>query len=66
MEALMKAINDILASKDLDISCKNWRIESLEKELAEVKKENEALKADIKMYQENEEKTVCGFVTNAE
>ena len=48
MEALMKAINDILAEKDRKISILEWENEKL-------KKENEELKNDVQMYQENEQ-----------
>ena len=47
MEALMKAINDILESKDTTISLQKWEIERLKKEIAE-------LKNDIEKYKENE------------
>lgn len=54
MEALMKAINDILASKDTKISLQKWEIESLTKENERLKKENAELKYDIEKYKENE------------
>ena len=47
MEALMKAINDILEAKDTDISILKWEVERL-------KKENAELKIDIEKYKENE------------
>ena len=47
MEALMKAINDVLKEKDTTISLLKWEIESLTKENAE-------LKNDIEKYKENE------------
>lgn len=47
MEALMKAINDIILSKDSTITIQKWEIESLKKEIAE-------LKNDIEKYKENE------------
>ena len=47
MEALMKALNDIIQSKDTTISIQKWEIESL-------KKENAELKIDIEKYKENE------------
>lgn len=56
MEALMKALNDIIASKNTDISLLKWKVESLEKENAELKKENAELKVDIEKYKENEAK----------
>ena len=54
MEALMKAINDILASKDTKISLQKWEIESLTKENERLKKENAELKYDIEKYKESE------------
>lgn len=54
MEALMKAINDILESKDTTISLKKWENERLQRENAELKKEIEELKNDIEKYKENE------------
>ena len=54
MEALMKAINDILKEKDTRISLLKWEKERLEKEVAELKKENAELKIDIEKYEENE------------
>ena len=54
MEALMKAINDIIASKDTKISLQKWEIESLIKENERLKKENAELKYDIEKYKENE------------
>lgn len=54
MEALMKAINDTLEAKDTSISLLKWEKERLEKEVAELKKENESLKIDIEKYKENE------------
>ena len=47
MEALMKAINDIIREKDSTISLQKWKIDNLEKEIAE-------LKNDIEKYKENE------------
>lgn len=47
MEALVKAINDILESKDTTISLQKWEIERLKKEITE-------LKNDIEKYKENE------------
>lgn len=47
MEALLKALNDIIQSKDTTISLQKWKIENLEKEIAE-------LKVDIEKYKENE------------
>ena len=49
MEALMKAINDILQTKDLDISL-------LKMENERLKRENKELKNDIEKYKENEVK----------
>ena len=54
MEALMKALNDIIQSKDTDICLKRWEIERLNKEIEELKKENAELKIDIEKYKENE------------
>ena len=54
MEALLKEINDILISKNTKISLLKWEIESLNKENAELKKKNEELELDVKMYEENE------------
>ena len=47
MEALMKAINDVIEGKDTTISLQKWEIERL-------KKENAELKNDIEKYKENE------------
>lgn len=47
MEALMKAINDIIKEKDATITLQKWEIDRL-------KKENEELKNDIEKYKENE------------
>ena len=47
METLMRAINDILETKDSDISILKWENERLRTEIAE-------LKADIEKYKENE------------
>ncbi len=65
MEALFKAISDIIADKNSTISTQKWQIELLNKEVNELKKknealknENEALRTDVKMYQENESKGV--------
>ena len=49
MEALLKAINDILEEKDTTVSLLKWEKERLEKEVAE-------LKHDIEKYKENEVK----------
>lgn len=49
MEALMKAISDILQAKDLDISL-------LKMENERLRKENKELKNDIEKYKENEVK----------
>ena len=54
MEALMKALNDLIQTKDTDILLKKWEIERLNKEIAELKKENAELKVDIEKYKENE------------
>lgn len=54
MEALMKAINDIIQSKDSTITIQKWEIESLQRQIAELRKENEELKIDIEKYKENE------------
>lgn len=54
MEAILKAINDVLVSKDTDITLKKWEIERLQKEVAELKKENAELKIDIEKCKENE------------
>ena len=54
MEALMKAINDILEDKDTRICLIKWEKEHLEKEVAELRKEIEELKNDIEKYKENE------------
>ena len=51
MEALFKAINDMLASKDSDIQLLKWEIKRL-------KDENAKLKEDIEKYKENEVKMV--------
>ena len=51
MEALFRAINDQLATKDSDISILKW-------ENARLREENEKLKEDIEKYKENEVKTV--------
>jgi len=55
METLLKEINDILIAKNTKISLLKWEIESLNKENAELKKENEALKFDVSKYEENED-----------
>lgn len=55
MEAVMKAINDVLVEKDTNISLLKWENERLKNENAELKKENEALKLDVEKYKENEE-----------
>ena len=47
MEALMKAINDIIKEKDATISLHKWEIDRLKKEIEE-------LKNDIEKYKENE------------
>lgn len=47
MEALMRAINDILKEKEADISILKWENERLRTEIAELKK-------DIEKYRENE------------
>lgn len=47
MEALMRAINDILATKDSDYTILKWENERLKNEIAELKK-------DIEKYKENE------------
>ena len=47
MEALLKALNEILENKNTTISLLKWKVESLEKENAE-------LKNDIEKYKENE------------
>ena len=68
MEAVLKAINDALVSKDTDITLKKWEIERLQKEVAELKNEIEKLgrentklrleimelNVDIEKYKENE------------
>lgn len=54
MEALMKAINDILEDKDTRITFLKWEKERAERENAELKKEIEELKVDIEKYKENE------------
>ena len=47
MEALMKAINEILEAKNTEISLLKWENERLHKQNAE-------LKNDIEKYKENE------------
>ena len=47
MEALMRAINDLLVIRDRDIDILKWENETL-------RKENEELKRDIAKYKENE------------
>jgi hypothetical protein len=47
MEALMKALNDVLADRDTNISILKWENERLRKENAE-------LKNDIEKYKGNE------------
>lgn len=47
MEALLKAINDILVSKNTDISILKWENEQLKKEVAELKKTIETLTGDV-------------------
>lgn len=47
METFIRAINDILVSKDNEIHILKWEKEMLEKE-------NARLKADIEKYKENE------------
>lgn len=47
MEALLKAINDILEQKNTDIALLQWENEKLQKEIAELKEE-------VKKYKENE------------
>ena len=47
MEALMKAINDIIKEKDATIKLYKWEIDRLKKEIEE-------LKNDIEKYKENE------------
>ena len=54
METLMKAINDILETKDTSISLLKWEKERLEKEILELKKEISELRYDIEKYKENE------------
>lgn len=58
MEALFKAINEALSQKDLEIFLLKTANERLEKENVELMKENEALKTDVKMYEENEVKGI--------
>lgn len=55
MEALLKAINEIIEEKDRAISFLKWEKDELKKENAELKAKNEALENDVKMYQENDE-----------
>ena len=55
MEALLKAINEIIEEKDRAISFLKWEKEDLKKENAELKEKVNALEADVEMYQENEE-----------
>ena len=50
----MKAINDILETKDTSISLLKWEKERLEKEILELKKEISELRYDIEKYKENE------------
>ena len=45
METLLKAINDILESKNTDISLLKWENERLKKEIAELKVDIEKYKA---------------------
>lgn len=47
MEALLRAISDLIAEKDTKISLLKWEVEKLQKEIKE-------LKNDIKKYEENE------------
>lgn len=47
METLFREINEILASKNTEITLLKWEIERL-------KKENTELKNDIEKYKENE------------
>ena len=47
MEALMKAINDIIKDKDATISLQKWEIERLKEKIEE-------LENDIEKYKENE------------
>ena len=54
MEALFKAINDILKEKDESISLLKWENGRLKEENAELKQENAELKQDIEKYKENE------------
>ena len=54
MEALMKALNDIIESKNTDISLLKWENESLRKANEKLKKENADLKKDVEKYEENE------------
>ena len=54
MEALMKAINEIIENRDTRITLIKWEKDRLEKEVAELKKENAELKSDIEKYKENE------------
>ena len=49
MEALMKAINDIIQEKDSTISIQKWEIENLMRKIEE-------LRNDIEKYKENEVK----------
>ena len=54
MEALMKAINDILAKKDDRIAILVWEKERAEREVAELKAVIAELRQDIEKYKENE------------
>jgi peptidoglycan hydrolase CwlO-like protein len=54
MEALMKAINEIIEDRDTRITLIKWEKERLEKEVKELKKEIEELKGNIEKYKENE------------
>ena len=54
MEALMKAIDEIIKDRDTRITLLKWEKDRLEKEVAELKKENAELKIDIEKYKENE------------
>ena len=50
----MKALNDIIESKNTDISLLKWENESLRKANEKLKKENADLKKDVEKYEENE------------
>ena len=54
MEALMKAINDIIQERDSTISIQKWEINNLMEKIEELRNENAELRNDIEKYKENE------------